>query len=51
MNKIIETTLPLTELNKLAIKEKAGKIGHPANLHMWWGRSPISSSTAALRCV
>ncbi|PWM79770.1 MAG: hypothetical protein DBY32_02640 [Phascolarctobacterium sp.] len=48
MNKIIETTLPLTELNKLAIKEKAGKIGHPANLHMWWGRSPISSSTAAL---
>ena len=48
MNKIIETTLPLTEINNAAIREKAGKAGHPANLHMWWGRSPEASSLAAL---
>ena len=48
MNKIIETALPLTEINNAAIREKAGKTGHPANLHMWWGRSPEASSLAAL---
>ena len=48
MNKIIETALPLTEINDPTIREKAGKVGHPANLHMWWGRSPEASSLAAL---
>ena len=48
MDKLIEITLPLAEINEAAIKEKAGKPGHPANLHMWWGRSPLSSSLAAL---
>lgn len=48
MNKVIETALPLTEINEAAIREKAGKAGHPANLHMWWGRSPEASSLAAL---
>lgn len=48
MNKLIETMLPLAEINEAAIKEKAGKPGHPANLHMWWGRSPLSSSIAAI---
>ena len=51
MNKIIETVLPLTEINDAAIREKAGKAGHPANLHMWWGRSPQGSSLAALFAV
>src|SRR5699024_130138 len=40
--------LPLAEINDAAIREKAGKRGHPANLHMWWGRSPEASSLAAL---
>ena len=40
MGKYIETALPLAEINDAAIREKAGKRGHPANLHMWWGRSP-----------
>ena len=48
MNKLIETALPLTEINNAAIREKAGKAGHPANLHMWWGRSPLDSSLAVL---
>lgn len=48
MRKYIETALPLTEINDAAIREKAGKRGHPANLHMWWGRSPEASSLAAL---
>ncbi len=48
MSKYIETALPLTEINEVAIREKAGKPGHPANLHMWWGRSPEASSLAAL---
>ena len=48
MGKYIETALPLTEINSAAIRERAGKSGHPANLHMWWGRSPETSSLAAL---
>ena len=48
MDKYIETALPLAEINDAAIREKAGKPGHPANLHMWWGRSPVASSLAAL---
>lgn len=48
MGKYIETALPLAEINDTAIREKAGKRGHPANLHMWWGRSPEASSLAAL---
>ena len=48
MSKYVETALPLAEINEAAIREKAGKRGHPANLHMWWGRSPEVSSLAAL---
>lgn len=48
MKKIIETALPLSEINEAAIREKAGKRGRPANFHMWWGRSPEASSLAAL---
>lgn len=48
MGKYIETALPLTEINGAAIRERAGKPGHPANLHMWWGRSPETSSLATL---
>ena len=28
------------------IGEKAGLNGHPANLHIWWGRTPIASTAA-----
>lgn len=48
MDKYIEMALPLAEINDTAIRERAGKPGHPANLHMWWGRSPVASSLASL---
>ena len=48
MDKYIEAALPLTEINRAAMRERAGKAGHPANLHMWWGRSRVASSLAVL---
>jgi putative DNA methylase len=48
VKKIIETALPLKEINREAISERTSALGHPANLHMWWGRSPRYSSIMAL---
>lgn len=45
--KIIEKSLPLRELSASAMTDKAHK-GHPGNLHLWWNRSPIASSSAVL---
>lgn len=47
MKKIIETALPLRVLSQSAISDKVRK-GHPGNMHLWWNRSPIDSSTALL---
>ena len=48
MKKLIEVALPLAEINAKTIREKKLTPGHPANLHLWWGRSPISSVKSAL---
>ena len=48
IKKLIEAALPLTEINAKTIREKKLTPGHPANLHLWWGRSPISSVQSAL---
>lgn len=48
MEKLIEKVLPLQAINAEALRERAGRPGNPANLHMWWGRSPQASSRAAL---
>ena len=48
MKKLIEAALPLTEINAKTIREKKLAPGHPAHLHLWWGRSPISSVQSAL---
>lgn len=48
MKKLIEVALPLAEINAKTIREKRLAPGHPANLHLWWGRSPISSVQSAL---
>ena len=45
--KLIEKRLPLHELSASAMMDKAHK-GHPGNLHLWWNRSPITSSSALL---
>lgn len=48
MKKLIETALPLSSINARTISERTSTAGHPANMHMWWGRSPHYSSVAAL---
>lgn len=48
MKKLIETALPLSSINSKTISERTSAVGHPANMHMWWGRSPHYSSVAAL---
>lgn len=47
---LIETVLPLHEINDSAIADRAKK-GHPGNMHLWWNRSPIDSSAALLKAV
>lgn len=48
MKKLIETVLPLKEINDSSIGDKARK-GHPGNMHLWWNRSPIDSSAVLLK--
>ena len=48
MKKLVETALPLSEIRASGLREHTGAAGHPANLHMWWGRSPLLSTKAAL---
>ena len=45
--KLIEKRLPLNRLSASAMADKVHK-GHPGNLHLWWNRSPIASSTALI---
>ena len=45
--KLIETSIPLDEINKQAVREKSIRKGHPSTLHLWWARRPL----AAARCV
>ena len=49
MHKLIETALPLSDIQARGLRERTGAPGHPANLHMWWGRSPLVSTSVALR--
>ncbi|EHO62177.1 DUF1156 domain-containing protein [Dialister succinatiphilus] len=50
MKKVIETTIPLQELNRSAMTEKTKK-NHPRNMHPWWKRSPVYSSAALLAAL
>lgn len=45
--KLIETSIPLDEINAQAVREKSIRKGHPSTLHLWWARRPL----AAARCV
>ena len=47
LDKLIETALPLSRINARTISERT-IAGHPANMHMWWGRSPHYSSIVSL---
>ncbi len=45
--KLIETSIPLDEINAQSVREKSIRKGHPSMLHLWWARRPL----AAARCV
>lgn len=51
MRKVIETTLPLRIIQAADTGEKVGAAGHPANMHIWWGRTPISSAEMILKAA
>ena len=51
MKKLIETTLPLKAIQSADVGDRAGISGHPANLHIWWGRTPIASTAAILKAA
>ena len=51
MKKLIETTLPLGAIQSADVGEKVGGSGHPANMHIWWGRTPIASTEMILKAA
>ncbi|MCF0186552.1 MAG: DUF1156 domain-containing protein, partial [Bacteroidaceae bacterium] len=51
MQKIIETAIPLSDINHNTIIERTAAPAHPANLHLWWGRSPMYSTQFALQAA
>ena len=46
--KLIEVALPLDQINKESIREKALRHGHPSTLHRWWARRPLATCRAVL---
>ena len=46
--KLIEVALPLEKINAESAREKSIRHGHPANLHLWWARRPLSSARAVI---
>lgn len=46
--KLIETSLPLTEINEESAREKSIRHGHPSTLHLYWSRKPLATSRAVL---
>lgn len=46
--KLIETSIPLDEINAQCEREKNARSGLPATLHLWWARRPLASARAVL---
>ncbi len=46
--KLIETALPLDEINVAGAREKSVRHGHPSTLHLWWSRKPLAVARAVL---
>src|SRR5437016_720169 len=46
--KLIEVALPLDDINKACVREKAIRHGHPSTLHLWWARRPLAAARAVL---
>lgn len=45
------SAIPLAEINKKSVNDKTGPYGQLSNLHMWWGRSPLSSTVSILQMI
>lgn len=50
MRQLTEESIPLREINRLAINERVKK-EHPGSIHLWWNRSPIESSVQLLKAI
>lgn len=46
--KLIEVALPLEKINSESEREKHITQGHPAALHLWWARRPLSAARAVI---
>ena len=46
--KLIESALPLDDINREAAREKSIRHGHPSTLHLWWARRPLAAARAVL---
>lgn len=46
--KLIESALPLREINEASAKEKSIRHEHPSTLHLWWARRPLATARAVL---
>ena len=46
--KLIETAIPLKEINAASAREKSIRHGHPSTLHLWWARRPLATARAVL---
>ena len=41
----------LSEIRHVDSRERIGAAGHPANMHIWWGRTPIASTEMILKAA
>lgn len=46
--RLIEETLPVYDISKEAVREKAIRHGHISTLHIWWARRPLIACRAAV---
>ena len=46
--KLIETGIPLKDINEASAREKSIRHGHPSTLHLWWARRPLATARAVL---
>ena len=45
---LIESELPLAEVNRESAREKSLRHGHISTLHLWWARRPLAMSRAVV---
>ncbi|MBK8804084.1 MAG: DUF1156 domain-containing protein [Fibrobacteres bacterium] len=46
--KLIETALPLEDINVACAREKSIRHGHPSTLHLYWARRPLAAARAVI---